>query len=327
MRTGTMSSILALVVALAVSVRAADPAAGALAAGWENYRLSEFDRAIRFFEDALRLAPADSDAHLQALYGLGTTWNLRRPGEDRKKAESYFQQIMAAAPTGDVGAWTALALARIKHLVPVGEEPDIAAVRQAYTDVMRRYPGHLAAKEAFIYDMSTFIASLEEAQTRYAIANLRRFVQKPGAREFLQPAWSLMAVGHTTLKEPEQRLRAEMMALRTTEVDPSNPFTEFAWAYWNIATLAEFEIGNFPLARQYYRRLIQEYPRDVRVFGARQALERMDGVEEGMRKGDGRLETGDSKSESPSRVSNLKSPISHLPSPISYLKSPISTSP
>ena len=297
--------------------RAADAVAESLAAGWENYRLNEFDRALRFFNEALQQAPAGSESHLQALYGLGTTWNLRRPGEDREKAAGYYRQIMDAAPAGDVGAWTALALARMQHLVPVGAEPDVPAVRQAYGEVMRRYPGHLAAKEAFIYSMSTYIATLEEAQTRYAIANLQRFVRQPGAREFVQPAWSLMAVGHTTLKEPELRLQAEIMSLKTTEVDPSNPFNEFAWAYWNIATVAEFEVGDFATARAYYQRLLREYPNDIRVFGVKQALRRMDDLEAKLRQGDTRLETRDLKLDRPARVSKSASPISNLQSPVS----------
>lgn len=297
--------------------RAADAVAESLAAGWENYRLNEFDRALRFFNEALQQAPAGSESHLQALYGLGTTWNLRRPGEDREKAAGYYRQIMDAAPAGDVGAWTALALARMQHLVPVGAEPDAPAVRQAYGEVMRRYPGHLAAKEAFIYSMSTYIATLEEAQTRYAIANLQRFVRQPGAREFVQPAWSLMAVGHTTLKEPELRLQAEIMSLKTTEVDPSNPFNEFAWAYWNIATVAEFEVGDFATARAYYQRLLREYPNDIRVFGVKQALRRMDDLEAKLRQGDTRLATRDLKLDRPARVSKSASPISNLQSPVS----------
>ena len=306
--------IVGLIVAAAwgLSARAADPVAEQLASGWETYRLNEFDRAQRFFTEALRLAPAGSDARLQALYGLGTTWNLRRPGEDREKAAGYYRQILDAAPESDVGAWTALALARMKHLVPVGKDPDLNEVRLAYREVMRRYPGHLVAKEAFIYSMSTYIATLEEAQTRYAIANLQRFVRQPGAHEFLQPAWSLMAVGYTTLKQPEQRLFAEIRSLKTTEVDPANPFNEFAWAYWNIATLAEFEVGDFATARAYYQRLLREYPNDKRVYGVKQALKRMDEVEAKLRKGDAKLETRDLKSERTSA-----SPVSHLPSRVS----------
>jgi tetratricopeptide (TPR) repeat protein len=282
MRAALIIALLLLASTGHPSARAATTAE-ALASGWETYRLSEFDRSIRFFEEALHQAKTGSIERAQALYGLGTVWNLRRPGEDRKKAETFYRQSLAESPTGEVAAWTSLALARMQHLVPVGEEPDLPAVRLAYENVIRDHPDHLVAREAFIYKMATFIASLEETQTRYAIANLQRFVRRPGAREFLQPAWSLMAVGHTTLNEQEQRLYAEIMALKTTELDPSNPFTEFAWAYWNIATIAEFEVGDFALARAYYRRLIEQYPRDIKVYGAREALKRMDEVEEKLR--------------------------------------------
>ena len=289
MRRGLIILLLFIRAARPPGAAAQGTAAEALSAGWMNYRLSEFERALRHFEAALQAAPAGSEQRLQALYGLGTTWNLRRPGEDRKKAEACFREIMDAAPAGDVGAWTALALARMKHVVPVDEgEPDIGEVRRAYTEVMRRYPGHLAAKEAFIYCMATFIASLEEPQTRYAIANLRRFVSQPGAREFVQPAWSLLAVGYTTLKEPERRLEAEIRSLESTEIDPANPFNEFAWAYWNIATIAEFEVGDFATARAYYQRLLREYPNDIKVFGVKQALRRMDAVEAKLRVPGGR---------------------------------------
>ena len=259
-----------------------EPAA-AVAAGWENYRSSEYDRAVKLFEAAAMSAPTGSEERAQALFGLATAWNLRRPGEDRKKAQAYYEQVVEEGSESAAGPWAALGLARLQHLVPVGEEPDYTVVRSGYQRVIDRYPGHLAAQEAFIYKMSTFIATLKEDETRYALAGLQKFVKTPGQKAFLQPAWSLMAVGYTTLKEPEQRLYAEIMALRTTEVDPTNPFTEFAWAYWNIATIAEFDVGDFDLARSYYRRLLNEYPRDIRVFGAREALQRMDRVEAGLR--------------------------------------------
>jgi hypothetical protein len=39
------------------------------------------------------------------------------------------------------------------------------------------------------------------------------------------------------------------------------------------------------LAREYYQRLISEYPKDIRIFGARKALERMDAIEAALREG------------------------------------------
>ena len=251
--------------------------------GWDAYRLSEFERAVAFFEQAVAQSGTNSEAQYQARYGLATTWNLRRPGEDRAKALAIFEDILAGTPSDDLRAWVELALARMKHLVPVGEEPDMAAVRKAYQEVIDRHPGHLAAKEAFIYKMSTFIASLQEAETRYAVACLSRYVSQPGQKAFLQPAWSLMSVGYTTLKDPQNRLIAEIRSLQTTEIDPSNPYNEFAWAYWNIATLAEFECGDFATARLYYRKLLADYPTDQRVYPTKQALKRLDDVEAKLR--------------------------------------------
>jgi hypothetical protein len=90
-------------------------------------------------------------------------------------------------------------------------------------------------------------------------------------------------VGHTTLKQPELRLRAEENALKTYEIDPTNPSAELGWFYWTVATIAEFEVGDFDTARKYYRKLLAEYPHDQMVFGAKQALKRMDDLEAKLR--------------------------------------------
>lgn len=276
-----------LVVALALVAGAetneSTTASTPLEQGWAAYRLSEFDRSIGFFEQAAAASPTNSEAQYQARYGLATTWCLRRPGEDRERARAIFEGILAGTPSDDLKAWVRLALARMRHLVPVGEEPDMAAVRMAYQDLIDQHPGHVAAKEAFIYKMSTLIATLKEPETRYAVACLSRYVSQPGQKEFVQPAWSLMAVGYTTLKDPQNRLLAEIRSLQTTEIDPTNPYNEFGWAYWNIATIAEFECGDFATARAYYNKLLKDYPTDIKVYATKQALKRLDEVEAKLR--------------------------------------------
>ena len=277
-----------LAVAAGVCACAKRPAAGAreggIQAAWLDYSLSEFDLAVEKFEAALASAAPGSDERLQALYGLATTWNLRRPGEDLDKARGLYEQVLEEAPQHDVAAWSLLGLARTKHLVPVGEDPDYPAVYRAYQEVIDRFPGHLAAEEAFIYLQAALISTLKEKETRQALAALEGFVKDP-SKKFIGPAYSLMAVSYQTLNMPEERLWAEQKSLETTEVDPTNPFTEFAWQYWNLATIAEFEVGDFDTARKYYRKLIEEYPTDIRMYGAKQALKRMDEVEAKIRSG------------------------------------------
>ena len=254
-----------------------------IAAAWINYSLGEFDQAIMKFDAALAQTEPNSELQLQTLYGLATTWNLRRPGEDPDLARELYLKIIAAAPEHDLAAWSQLGLARMIHLVPVGDEPDYGQVLKAYQDVIDKYPHHLAGTEAFIYKMSILVSTLDEKKTRQAVAEIEEFVKHP-ENTFIGPAWSLLAVAYTTLNQPEKRLDAETQSLKTTEVDPTNPFTEFAWQYWNLATIAEFECGDFDTARIYYNRLITEYPTDIRVYGAQQALVRMDGVEAKIRK-------------------------------------------
>ena len=116
-------------------------------------------------------------------------------------------------------------------------------------------------------------------------------------KEYRGIAWGLnttpmerfpkLIVEYQTLNIPEKRLWAEERSLETTEVDPTNPFTEFAWQYWNLATIAEFEVGDFALARHYYNLLLEKYPTDIRVYGCKQALARMDALEAKIRAEEG----------------------------------------
>ena len=211
---------------------------------------------------------------------------MQRPGEDPQLATQLYQEILAAAPDGPMIPWTELALARQQHLVPVGQEPDYAAVNAAYRHIMEKFPGHLAAKEAFLYLQSIQLAKLDPQTSLAAEKKLREFAARE-KKEFLSPAWSLLAVAYQTLGDQEKRLEAEKNSFETTEVDPSDPFLEFAWAYWNLATIAEFEVGDFDLARRYYSLLLETYPTDIRVYGCKQALARMDALEAKIRAEEG----------------------------------------
>lgn len=262
----------------------------ALEQGWTNYRLGEFKPAVDAFEAARQASPEGSEDQLQALYGLATTWNLRLPAQeqDKKLAESLYRRILELGPSSPLVPWTELALARMKHLVAVGEDPDYAAVRQAYGELIRKYPDHLVGREAFIYLMAVKISTIESNEMVSAIADLQRFVSRTNDRSFFKSAYSLLAVANKELGRQRERLDAEIASLENTELDPANPYNEFGWQYWNIATIAEFELGEFDTARAYYRRLLDEYPRDRRVYGVKVALKRMDDLEARLRAEAGR---------------------------------------
>ncbi len=254
-----------------------NPPATLIREGWRQYEFGEYQQAARAFESA-RQATAETDpAHRQALYGLATTWNLRTPlaEQDQPLARSLYQRVIELAPNSDLAAWSLLGLARMEHLVPVGQEPDYDRVRAAYRAVVERFPDHLAGDEAFIYLQATYVATLNRQDAREAAAALAAFIRAKPDSGFVSAAHGLLAACHETLQQQEKRLAAAVRSFETAELDPTNPRQENSYAYWSIATIAEFEVGDFETAREFYRRLMDEYPRDPRRFGAEQALERM----------------------------------------------------
>ena len=260
------------------------PAEELIRTGWDAFRLGDFDQATRSFEEARLAAKPASDEYRSALFALATTWNLRRPGEDREKATILYQELISSAPDSDLAAWSSLALARMQHLMPVGTEPDYGQVREAYHNVIQACPDHPAAEEATIYLYSTYVATMNPDDCRKVLVDLQRFVDTHPDSGFLSAAYGLMSECYKTLKEPEKEFQAKLQAFNTREVDVTNPFYDNSWRYWNIAASAEFEAGDFDTARKYYTLLIQEYPQDIRVFSAKQAIERMEHIEETMRK-------------------------------------------
>ena len=101
--------------------------------------------------------------------------------------------------------------------------------------------------------------------------------------------YSLLSICYTTLDDQAKRLWAEIQSFKRVEVDPENPDQDHSWRYWNIATIAEFEVGDFETARLYYGKLIKSFPTDARMYAAEVALERMDEIEARFRResGDG----------------------------------------
>ena len=263
----------------------ADPGA-TLAQGWNAYRLGDYKMALTRFDSILQHAGADRDVQLHARYGKAVTLDLRQPvpSQQDDMARELYEQILHDAPAHDLAAWSSLALARMTHLRPVDQEPDIAQVRAAYQKVVEAYPRHLAGQEALIYQQATLVQSLDPAQATQAVARLQAFLAEQPDSRFASEAFNLLAQAYETLGQHDAQLEARLQEINRLEVDPSSPAaSDFSWRYWQLATTAEFLAGRLDIARLYYRKLIEEYPLDFRKFGARQALERMDRLEQQLR--------------------------------------------
>jgi len=246
--------------------------------GWTNYRTGEFKFAIRDFESVLA-EEISHDDQIKATYGLATTWALRRPNEDPVKAAQLYKRILKLNPKHELAPWSLLGLARLKHMVSADKTFDPNQVCKAYQDVIDRYPNTLAAEEAFTFQQTIQISSFDPQTVAQTIDTLDRFIQTHPKSPFVSFAYTLQKHGYMTLNQPEKVLQAAIRAYETQIIDPDVPFIDNSAIYWEIAAIAEFEVGDFTTARAYYNKLLKEYPIDFRCFPAKQALKRMDELE------------------------------------------------
>jgi len=246
-----------------------------LRAGWDYYRTAEYRLASREFERAAQQAPVSSADWFQALYGLATTLALGRPDRDPARAAQTYEQIITESPASDLAAWSTLALARMNEIVAIGETIDRPAASAAYQRVIDHYPDHPAAEEALLHQQALRVNTLHPEDARAVVPVLQRFINTHPASAWRSAFYSELAACYAILDDPDARLGAEIKALETREFDPTNPNADNSAAYWNIATLAEYECGDLDTARRFYRKFADEYPRDLRAYSAKIALERL----------------------------------------------------
>jgi tetratricopeptide (TPR) repeat protein len=253
--------------------------------GWKQYRLNEFDSAVQIFKSVRETQPAGSDYRLQALYGEASCWNHRRDGRDIARAVAGYRTVVEEAPQHPLAAWCALDIVRTRHLAPADQTIDYERLVRDYADVYQRYPQTPAGEEAFLYQSSLPLPTADAEQAQKILESVIAFLATHPKTPFLSQFYSIIAECYRKADDQDRRIDYMIRALGALEVDPSNPIDDRSTAYWNIAYAAEFDAGNFALARDYYKRLMNEYPQDIRIFGVRKALERMDAIETALREG------------------------------------------
>jgi tetratricopeptide (TPR) repeat protein len=253
--------------------------------GWAKYRLGEFDSAVRIFKSVQESEPEGSQHHLQALYGEASCWNHRRDRRDLERARVGYRTVIERVPEDPLAAWCALDIVRTRHLAPADQPIDYDNLTRDYADVYRRYPNTLAGEEAFLYESSLPLPRADAQQARAILERVEAFLLAHPKTPYLSHFYGIIAECYRKMDDQHRRIEYLIKALNSREVDPSSPIDDRSTAYWNIAYAAEFDAGNFSLARKYYKRLMNEYPQDVRIFGVRKALERMDLIEAALRAG------------------------------------------
>ncbi|MDX2082032.1 MAG: hypothetical protein SFU53_14700 [Terrimicrobiaceae bacterium] len=264
-----------------------------LNSAWEQYGYGAYDAALAQFRALAAQTPEADSRHHQALFGEATVWAWRRPGQDPARAERLYRRIMELAPGSDLAGWSALAMARMAWLVPVGQTPDQARVLELLRSAATTFRGQLPGDEALVTEQVIRVSEFDSAEARAVTAALETFLSERPGSPYRAAACGVLSAAARVLDRPRDRLRWEMaamaerekMARAIWELDRQGPFVfNDPGALFKIAMIAEFEVGDFAVARDFYTRFLEANPTEKRRFFAEQALERMKSTEDEIRR-------------------------------------------
>ena len=256
-----------------------------LTEAWQDYRLGDFDRANNLFQRVEGSSSETQPEYAESLLGQASIWNTRQDERDPARADALYAKIEQLDPRGPIGAWAMLDRVRVGHLRRADETLDYQALARSYRQVRERYPGSAAGDEGYLQALALEEINASPSQAISLLNEYKTFLTKHPQSVYRGPIHAAMARLFGKLGQPQKKLAELVASLEFREIDRGNPNELLVWNYWEIAVAAEFDAGNFPVARAYYQKIIQEYPSDLLVFRCRQALKRMDFVEGELRAG------------------------------------------
>jgi tetratricopeptide (TPR) repeat protein len=257
-----------------------------LTQAWELSRLGEFSIALHLFEEVQKAAAATPAQKLDALFGEAHVWSFRTDGNDPEKARTLYAEVMKQAPSGDpLSVWSDYESVQSKHLETPIDSRDYVAIAKSYLELSQRQIGTPAGEEAYLTYLYLEQADLKD-DPQDIVKKGADFIQAHPDSPWVSTIYSLIASCYDTLKQPRKEVDAIILSgAAAVKSSPPGIDVDNSDNYWQVAYIAEFEIGDFTLAREYYGKLIKEYPNDARVFPSKQGLARMDIVEAAARQG------------------------------------------
>ena len=250
-----------------------------LASAWAYFKLSEFSEAQRNFARVIEQAKdkASFESRVQAEYGLAAITAMGSEA-DSAKAVPQFQQVINELPHSDLAGWSQLAMVRMTQQAIGTDTPDARKKLDAdYRAVIETYRGQPPADEAFVHLQALRLIPLDRDAARQVNADITAYLNR-GTR-YVSALYNLRAISHQLCDEYQASFDDRTASIASQEKDPQNPMQIDAGLLYAMGVSAQFDLGDFATARQYYQRFLDLYPTEQRSFTVKLLMKNMDHVE------------------------------------------------
>ena len=168
---------------------------------WKQFRLSEFNDALRIFQSVENSQQPGSEAHLQSLYGEASCWNHRRDGRDIAKAVAAYRAVVEEAPQNPLAAWSVLDIVRTRHLAPADQPIDYGKTRSRLRGCLSELSGDARGRRGLSCTRAVFHSPrlMRSGPARYWTRSRRFFPLIPRRHSYRNStASSPNAIGRRT---------------------------------------------------------------------------------------------------------------------------------
>jgi tetratricopeptide (TPR) repeat protein len=274
----TSSTIIAAAPALPVAQATAaaesnapqDPARALVDDGWQEMRFANWPKARDLLEQARKECANRAD-QAEAMFALGTLWQIRQPDGDAEKARQLYEQIVRDYADTPSAPWAHLALARLADMPEYEKQRNVALARQLYQEILNAYPDHAAADEAALRLAVTYLEKIGDTKTEDIGEGmlLGRLAERPA--NFLAAAMHI-CLGDLYERRGEYRKAIDRWLAADQLGIPG--LADRATFYYRVGRIAETRLKDYLLAAKWYDRLVTEIRIDNKYYVSKLAVDR-----------------------------------------------------
>jgi tetratricopeptide (TPR) repeat protein len=264
-----MKSLSFLLVLASVSFVVPSFAKDGLSDGWREYDYQNFDGAERIFKEVLNDRATPADQALQARIGVAMVVHYRMPGGDPARALPLYRAVLDSLPPQHPARPNLLLL--IGRAYAQMKKPMNDSARVYFEKILAEYPGTIESDEAALE--KAYILSLVQAERDFRAA--MRFLEEYCAAS---PNNTLASTMHYFCARLSMSLADFPLARAHLIIADSLGVVNIRnrpVVIYQIAFISDKKLNDPATARKYYRKLIEKYATDGRVFYSQMRLKEL----------------------------------------------------
>jgi tetratricopeptide (TPR) repeat protein len=245
---------------------------------WQLFRGDDPGGASKVFKQVAEAKDAQPSDRMQALFGMGLSYEFIPPEPQVDNAKKAFQDLIKEFPENFLVPWVLLELGKLSfhktaNLDYWNNTIDNQEARRYFRRILEDYPKSIAIHEAAVRLSNTYCFEVDRPESDWALEILQNHLKEHPDNPLAAGMHLLLTIWHSSITQDHEA--AAPHAIRLGELQQSNPY-RWSEVYWRVASIFHKGLGDLEEASRWYRKLIEVTPDARQAFQAQKELEKID---------------------------------------------------